>query len=186
MQDFNSAFGFKPGVFWATTKKSLIKPKKVYHNRVTLDNCKIASTCNVRCKALLRRVSLGTFQSSWFALTSPIQYTPLLHASPPPSSPPPEGAVGSCMAPCHLLLSLLLACCLSLPKIRLAWQILRARSQVRLLNQAIAICLVVSGQLPQNSLSLAIWFGFRSKILTPANSQDKITWFKYLNCNKTD
>ena len=60
------------------------------------------------------------------------------------------------MAPYYLLLSLLLASCLSLPKIRLAWKILRARSQVRFLNQGIAICLVVSGEFPQNSLSLAI------------------------------
>ena len=50
-------------------------------------------------------------------------------------------------SPWHLAPSLLLAASLSAPKLRLAWKMFSLKSQIRLFNQGLAICLAVYGQL---------------------------------------
>ena len=50
-------------------------------------------------------------------------------------------------SPWHLVPSLLLAACVSLPKLRLVWKVLSLKSQIGLFNQGLAICLAVYGEL---------------------------------------
>ena len=63
---------------------------------------------------------------------------------PVPESPP-EAETPWSLPDVHLLLPLLSTFCLSLPKLLLAWRIVKTTNQVELFNQAVALSLATSG-----------------------------------------
>ena len=71
-------------------------------------------------------------------------------------------------SPWHLAASLLLAASLSAPKLSLAWKMFSLKSQIRLFNQGMAICLAAYGQFEDDSKqqTLTILLGNLTRFFT--------------------